>query len=179
MRKKRPTWDQSTLFPITPDDSRESPHSVTATLDGDTDAVQDNSPGTSEGEAGVVQTTASDAQAPSDAGDLRDGTEGQPRDLEGDIGAGEAEQRTQPDRQRSSGNGNQGTGGSFTARVSSGRGGTVVTRQGKGFRPKSYVERLRAFRGQRSLFDPQSEYPATDMRAAPEPPQTAPETTAT
>ena len=71
---------------------------------------------------------------------LRQGTEGQPRKLDGDAFPREAGQRPEPDRERSPGTGSQGTGGSFALRVSSGRSGTAFTRRGNGVRPKSHVQ---------------------------------------
>src|SRR5436309_2891805 len=109
MPKKPPTWDQSSsLFPITPDDSREPPHPLTATRNGDTDAVQDHSPRTPEGKDGVARSTASNAPAPADGGDLGREAEDQPRHLEGDARPGESGQPREPDRERSPGNGAQG-----------------------------------------------------------------------
>ena len=60
---------------------------------------------------------------------LRQGTEGQPRSLEGNSLPGEAGQRPEPDRERGTGNGPQGTGGSFALRVSAGRDGTAFARR--------------------------------------------------
>ena len=65
----------------------------------------------------------------------------------------EARQRSEPDRQRSDGNGRAGTGGSFAIRVSSGRDGPPVPRPSNGFRPKSYADKVRPPRYRSSLFD--------------------------
>src|SRR5882724_8158581 len=130
MPKKRPACDQPTLFPIAPHDLLEARHPATSTPEGDTDAVQDHGPRTSERKCEVVRTTAPDPQAPSDAGNLRPATEGQPRGLDEDSGRGEAGQPTEPDRQRGSGIGSQGTGGSFTLRVASGGRGTALAGPG-------------------------------------------------
>ena len=84
---------------------------------------------------------------------LRQGTEGQPRSLEGNPLPGEAGQRPEPDRERGTGDGPQGTGGSFALRVSSGRERSAFARPGNGVHPKSHVARLKASRQQPSLFD--------------------------
>ena len=60
---------------------------------------------------------------------LRQGTEGQPRSLEGTPVSGEAGQRPEPDRARSAGDSPQGTGGSFALRISSGRSGAAFPRR--------------------------------------------------
>ena len=57
---------------------------------------------------------------------------------------------------RGNGNGTEGTGGSFALRASPGRWGTAFARPGDGLPPKSFVEKVRPARGQRSLFDPPS-----------------------
>ena len=62
---------------------------------------------------------------------LRQGTEDQPRSLEGNALATEAGQRPEPDRERGPGNGPEGNGGSFALRVLPGRqrGASSSTRQ--------------------------------------------------
>jgi N12 class adenine-specific DNA methylase len=99
---------------------------------------------------------------------LLHGTEGQPRSLEGNPVPSEAGQRTEPDRERSPGDGPSGTGGSFALRVFSGRQGTAYSRQRNGVSRGSHVERLNQSRGQRSLFDavPQQPAPGPSTRAA-------------
>jgi N12 class adenine-specific DNA methylase len=100
---------------------------------------------------------------------LRPGTEGQPRKLDGDAFPGEAKQRPEPGRERSPGTGAQGTGGSFALRVSSARSRTAFPRRSNGFYPQSHVEKVRASRGQPSLFDSPPKQPASDARPPPEP----------
>src|SRR5580693_8244818 len=124
MPRKPPAWDQPTLFPFNPDDSPKPPKPLNSTPKvGDDDATQDHSPRTSEGTDAVARAAAPDTQTLADAGNLRQGTEGQPRKLDGDAFAGEVGQRPEPDRERSPGTGSQGTGGSFALRVSSARSG--------------------------------------------------------
>jgi hypothetical protein len=170
MPRKPPSWDQPTLFPFNPDDSPKPPKPLNSSTNGDNDAVQDHSPRTSEGTDAVARAAAADTQARADAGNLRQGTQGQPRKLDGDAFPGETGQRPEPDRERSPGTGNQGSGGSFALRVSSARSGTAFTRRSNGFYPQSHVDKVRASRGQPSLFDPPPKQPASDPRPPPEPP---------
>src|SRR5207253_1819841 len=79
--------------------------------------------------------------------------EGQPRDLDGGAGPGEAEQRPGPDRQRGDGDGVQRPGGPFASRV--GR-QPAFPRRSDSVPPPSHVARLRASR-QRSLFEPRTD----------------------
>jgi N12 class adenine-specific DNA methylase len=155
MPKKPPSWNQSTLFPFEPGDPPEPPPPASSAAKGGNHAVQDHRPRTAEGADGVARATASDAEAPADAGDLRPGIEGRPRSLEGRPLPGEAGQRPEPDRERSPGNGHSATGGSFALRVAAERGRSALARRGNGLHSQSHVERVRASRGQRSLFDDQ------------------------
>ena len=72
--------------------------------------------------------------------DLGQGTQDQPRSLEGNPLAGEAGERRHPDQQRSLGDGSQGTGGAYALRVSAGR--ERNARQSDGTRAKSHAVRL-------------------------------------
>ena len=63
------------------------------------------------------------------------------------------EQRPEPDRQRSTGNGPEGNGGSFALRVSSGWQHGASPRRGNVVRPQSHVARLKASRNRPTLFD--------------------------
>src|SRR5260370_27116068 len=75
--------------------------------------VQDDCPRTSKATPGDTQPTPNESDAALDAGSLRQGAEGQPRDLEGPPLPGEAGERPEPDRERSPGDRPQGTGGLF------------------------------------------------------------------
>ena len=170
MVKKRHSGQYPSLFEFDPDPALVPDNRVSHATEGDPHAVQNHSPGTSEGKDGVLPTTASGAQAPGGAGNLGNGTEGQPRQLEADARGGEAGQRIEPDRERGSGNGPERASGSSTAGGSWGRAGTALTGKGNGVRPKSYLQRLRASKRETSLFDVQPGYIATDTRAPPESP---------
>src|SRR6266568_5462975 len=100
MARKPPDWRQPSLFPPDPatglssakaGDAGQAPANTpepqdhsTSHLEGDHHAVQDPSPRTSEGTDGSTRTVSADAEAPADPGNLRPGTEDQPRSLEGD-----------------------------------------------------------------------------------------------
>src|SRR5436309_8689599 len=109
MVKKRNSGQYPSLFEFDSDPALVPETAVTNATEGDQHAVQNNGLGTSEGKYGSVRTTATDAPPTADAGNLRPGTEGQPRDLEAKIHGGNAEQGAEPDRERSPGNGAQGT----------------------------------------------------------------------
>src|SRR6266545_1807047 len=121
MPRKPPPGDQPTLFPLDPDDSPEPEKPLNSPSNGDHHAVQDHSPRNAERTDGAARTATADPPPHADNGDLREGTEGQPRDLEGDAREVPARKPSQPDLFGSNGNGTQGTGGSFAQRVSSGR----------------------------------------------------------
>jgi hypothetical protein len=170
MVKKRQSGQYPSLFEFDGDATLVPENPVFLATEGDEHAVQNDNSGTSKGKNGVVRTTASDAQALADTGNLGSGTEGQPRELEADARRREAGQRTEPARERGDGNGSERAGGSSSVGVSSGGAGTALARKGNGVRPKSYLERLRGSQRQGSLFDVPPEYIATDTRAPPEPP---------
>jgi hypothetical protein len=75
MRRKPPTWDQPTLFPIKYTDSPEPANPVISTIEGDDNALQDNRSRTLAGADGVARTTAADAPASADTGNLLAGIE--------------------------------------------------------------------------------------------------------
>src|SRR3984957_4393655 len=166
MRRKSPSGDEPTLFSFHQNDSPEPTIPVNSNIRGDHDAVQNDSSRTTEGAARIARTATADAQTSADARNLLQGTEGQSRDLEGDAGDGEPRQRSEPDRQRSVGTGDQGTGGSFADRLTGGR--FALARPGNG--RKSHVQNVRASRDRRSLFDiPSPEPPPTGTRPPPAP----------
>src|SRR5271156_5075227 len=152
MRKKPPSWDQPTLFPLNPKDSAKPQNPVNSVTTGDDHAVQNHSSRTTQGTEGTPRAATPDPQAPADDGDLRSRTESPPRALEGDAGNGDPGKRSQPDLFGSNGNGALRTGGSFALRASPGRWGAAFARPGDGLPPKSFVEKVRPARGQRSLF---------------------------
>jgi hypothetical protein len=171
MVKKRHWGQYPSLFEFDSDPALVPENRVSHATEGDQHAVQDHSPGTSEGKPGVARRTASDAPAAADAGNLGEGTKGRPRELEADARQGEAGERAEPARERGSGNGSEKVGGSCTVGASSGRAGTALAGKGNGVRPKSYLERLRASQRETSLFDVRPEFIATDTRAPPESPR--------
>src|SRR5579872_1268338 len=154
MPKRPPDWRQSTLFPFNNDDSPTPVNPVTSTIDGDDHALQDDSSRTPAATDGVARATAADTPAETDARNLRQGTEGAPRSLEGTPVAGEAGQRPDSDRERGPGTGSAGTAGSFIDRIlAAGLQRVNLPRRGDDLLPQSHVARLKS---QRSLFDSHS-----------------------
>src|SRR5579872_5036840 len=151
MPKKPPSWDQPTLFPLQFDNSHEPKNDVTSPVKGDDDAVHDHSSRTPATTDGVARATAADAPAPADDRSLRQGTEGQPRRVEGNALTGTPRQPSDPDRQRSAGDGSQGAGGSFAERIERERSRSTLPRRSDGIPSQSHVARLKA--SQRTLFD--------------------------
>ena len=114
------------------------------------------------------------APATADAGELRAATEGPSRNLEGSHRPGEAGQPSEPNRQRSVGDGHSGTGELFE--VGSAIGRATSTRPGKGLPPKSFVKRITASRPLLGLFDlPVADEPPPAPPSPPAPAITAPE----
>jgi hypothetical protein len=153
MARKPPSWRQRLLFPSDPSDSPEPQGQVVSHPEGSEHAVQDDHSGTSSTTTGDAQPTPEEPEAAADRGTLRQGAEDQPRSLEGSPLTDETGQRPDPDRERGAGDGPQGSGGSFALRVSSERNRTVFSRSRNGFHQSSYAARVRASRGQPSLFD--------------------------
>src|SRR6516225_2425849 len=153
MPKKPPTWDQPTLFPLNPNDVIKPEKAVSSTNNGDDHAIQNDRARNAEGPEGTPRAAPPDPQANADDGAVRPRTEGEPRAVEGDPGSPAAGERSGTNRERGTGTGPQGTGGSFALHVESTRRRPTFTRPGDGFRPESFAERLRPARGQGSLFN--------------------------
>ena len=168
MVKNRHSGQYPSLFEFDSDPALGSKTAVAN--EGEQHAVQNDSPGTYTGKSGPIRAATSDASVTADAGNLGNGTEGQPRELGAGARGGEAGQRSEPARERGNGNGSERAGGSSTAGGSWGREGASLTGKSNGVRPKSYLERLRASQREASLFDVRPEYIATDTRAPPESP---------
>ncbi len=172
MRKRPPSWDQPTLFPIPSADSTEPTHPThpeNSKSNGDDHAVQDHSSRTSERTDGVARTASADAQAPADIGNLLTRTEGESRDLEEDAVPVEPRQSSEPNQERGNGTSDQGTESSFAGRFSNRRNGITLTRPGNGVRHRSHVGKLRASQSRPGLFDLPPEQPPTDTGPPPEP----------
>src|SRR6185437_3041185 len=149
-----------------PDDTSRLPNPVTTINEGDHHAVQDNRSRTPATTTGDTRAAPDEQEATSGSGTVREGVEDQPRSLEGNSRQGEAGQRPEPDLFGSNGTGVERNGGSFARRIAEGRGRAPVAGQGNGLRPRTFVEKVKVSRGQRSLFDPA---PTT---SSPEPPPT-------
>src|ERR1700689_2229099 len=100
MARKPPARGQRSLFPTGSGDSPELPDNLIIDPEGGHHAVQDN-------HLRNVATTTADArpapqepQTPADAGTLRQGVEEQPRSVEGNARANEAEKQPEPNRER-------------------------------------------------------------------------------
>src|SRR5579863_802855 len=172
MPKPPPDRRQSTLFPFDNDDSPTPVNSVTSTIEGDDHALQDDSSRTPAATDGTARATAADTQAETDARNLRQGTQGEPRSLEGPIVPGQAGERPDPDRQRSPGTGSAGTAGSFIERIlAAGLRRVTLPRRGDGPHQNSHVARLKSSRRQQNLFDapPQKPSSVDGSSAAPAP----------
>src|SRR6185437_5358646 len=153
MARKPPSWRQRLLFPPEPGDTPERHDNVTPDPKGSQHAVQDDDTRTPASATGDARATPQDAEPAADAGTLRQGTEDPPRSLEGSALSNEAGQRPEPDRERGSGDGSQGTGGSFAFRVTAGRNRSAFPGGSDGVRSPSHVARVKASRRQPSLFD--------------------------
>src|SRR5579859_2017174 len=163
MPRKPPSGDQPTLFPLDLGDSHGPANVVISPVKGDDNAVQDDSSRTAATTDGVARAAAADTQAPAGHRDLRQRIEGQPRTLEGNVRPDETRQPPESDRQRSNGDGSQGTGGSFTDRIARSRG--AFPRRGDGLRPQTHVARLKA--SQPTLFDSLSDDRTSTVPAPP------------
>jgi hypothetical protein len=173
MVKKRHSGQYPSLFEFDPDPALGPENRIANATEGDQHAVQNHSPGTSEGKDGVVRTTASDAPSfcrrwKPWATELKAShetwkqtlAEAKPGSEPSQIASEAMEMALKELEDR-------------YPRVSSGRGGTALAGQGNGVRPKSYLERLRASRTRSQPFRcPTRIYP-TDTRAPPEPPPAA------
>src|SRR3984893_9657056 len=134
MARKPPDWRQPSLFTFDPAKTPEPQDNTTLEPDGDQHAVQDDHSRTPATTAGDARAAAQGAEAPAGTGTLRQGTEDQPRGVEGSPLPGDAEKRPEPDSERGPGNGSEGSGGSFALRVS-GRQHAAVPRRGNGVHP--------------------------------------------
>src|SRR5438105_981458 len=105
MARKPPDWRQPSLFPPDPDNTPEPEDKIPSKPEGDQHAVQDNRPRTPATTTGDAQPAPKGPEATGNPGDIREGTEDQPRSLEGDSLAGEAGQRPDPDSERGDGDG--------------------------------------------------------------------------
>src|SRR5579872_2344233 len=161
MPKRPPDPRQPPLFPPDITDSPEPAKPVHSKTEGGHHAIQDDRSRAPARADGAARATAADPPPETDARHLRPGAEGQPRSLEGTPVAGEAGQRPEPDSERSAGNGPAGTAGSFALRTGR-RERPAFARPGDGPYQNSYVARLKASRGQPSLFDAPPQQPASD-----------------
>src|SRR6185503_12615744 len=83
MPKRPPDWRQPTLFPFNNDDSPKPANPVSSPSEGDDHAVQNHSSRTPAIPDGAARATAADTPAETHARNLREGTEGESRSLEG------------------------------------------------------------------------------------------------
>src|SRR5947209_18065605 len=127
MARKPPDWHQPTLFPD-PDNTEPQDQSLPE-KEGDTHAIQDHRSRTAATEAGDARPAPEGPQAANDNGAIRARAEDQPRSVEGNAGPGPAGQRPEPDRVRGAGDGAQGIGGSFAARIASERQRSTLSRR--------------------------------------------------
>src|SRR5438552_19207721 len=144
MARKPPDWQQPSLFPPDPADPTEPQDNATRKSQGDQHALQDH-------HSRASATTTADARAASAAteaavgsGTLRQGAEEQPPSLEATPDADQATQRQESDRQRSTGNGAEGSGGSFAQRITAERQRGTNPRRGDAVSAPSYVARVKA-----------------------------------
>src|SRR5579871_6489960 len=90
MPKKPPFWRQPSLFSLDSDDSPEPENQVSYSTEGDQHEVQDNSPRTPATTNGVARAAADHTAIVANAGNLCQGTEGQPPSLGGNSQTTEA-----------------------------------------------------------------------------------------
>src|SRR5271167_2621199 len=119
MARKPPDWRQPSLpFLPDPDNQTEPQDQSLSKTEGDHDAIQDDHSRTSATTATNARAASPGADVTADDGTLRQGAADPPPGVEGTAPGATAGQRIEPDRERSPGNGSQGTGGSFAGRVS-------------------------------------------------------------
>src|SRR5665213_1561132 len=167
MVRKPPDWHQPSLFPTDPDKSPEPENLLHSKEEGDHHAVQDNRSRTPATANGVARAATDHPPAKADDGSASNGTQGHTHGLEGNVGESSSEQRPEPDQQRSDGTGTEGTGGSFTLRVTSERQRNALPGCSNGVHPQTHVARLKASRKQPTLFDSVSGNPPPDTPAPP------------
>src|SRR5947209_8106521 len=144
--------DPPSLFPDDPDNNTEPLNQSPPESEGAPHAVPDHRSRTPATTAGDARPAKKPAEAANDNGAIRARAEDQPRSVEGNARSGESGQRPEPDRVRGAGDGHQGPGGSFAARITSERRNTLH-RRSNGVHPQSHVARLKASRKQPTLFD--------------------------
>ncbi|MBA4062562.1 MAG: hypothetical protein C0501_02425 [Isosphaera sp.] len=171
MARKPPPKDQPSLFD-TLDDTANSLNPDPEPKNGETHAIQDDSPRTAATANGAARTSPADPPVAPDDGDLRLATEAESRGVDGNARPVPSGQRPEPGLFGGPGTGPQGTGGSFARRVAESRSRTAVAGRGNGVHPQSFAEKIRASRGQRGLFDagpetPEPTFPATDSPPPP------------
>src|SRR5581483_1798113 len=167
MARRPPDWRQPSLFPPDPGDAPEPKDDATQQTNGDSHALQDDhlrTPATTPTDA---RAAAEVPQAADSAGELRQGTEGEPPGLDAPAHPDEAGQQPEPDLFRGAGNSRQGTGGSFARRITAEREQNAFPRRGHAVSQSSHAARVRASRREPTLFD---RLPSTPATSDPEPP---------
>src|SRR5579871_22636 len=167
MTKKPPEGQQPTLFPTDPDQTPEPEDNATQKPSGGHYAIQDDHARTPDGTEGVLRAASPAAQTPDDRGTLREGIEERSRSMEEASHSIATGKRAEPDRQRSPGDGAQGTPGAIAERIADGRSRGSGPRRGDAVYPTSHVSRVIASRRQPTLFD---SHPADPTSADPPPP---------
>src|ERR1019366_3415687 len=121
---------------------------------GENHEIQNHDPSTAAPTPGVLHPPARQRDPTADAGPPRQGSEGQPRGVDGTPRQSEARQRPEPDSRRGAGDSAPATGFVFRAAPKE-RQRTAVPGRGNGVPPPSYAARVKtaARKTARTLFD--------------------------